>query len=68
VNTFQSTAVCIRVGPPGARQKGRKEVIHLRLLQAQILQWRSFGVTLAIVPVVSSAATRQVLLPYLGEA
>lgn len=37
-----------------------------RLLQAWILQWRGFGVTFEIVPVVSSKETREVVAPLLG--
>lgn len=41
------------------------ECDDLRLLQAWVLQWRGAGVTFEIVPVVSSAQTRQVVEPHL---
>jgi hypothetical protein len=37
----------------------------LRLFQEWVLSWRGAGVTLEIVPVVSSAETRDVVAPYL---
>jgi hypothetical protein len=37
----------------------------LRLLQEWALQWRGLGVTLEIVPVVSSKDTREVVAPWL---
>jgi hypothetical protein len=37
----------------------------LRLIQAWILQWRGYGVTFEIVPVVTSAETRAVVEPHL---
>jgi hypothetical protein len=37
----------------------------LRLFQEWVLGWRGMGVTLEIVPVVSSAETREVVAPYL---
>jgi len=40
----------------------------LRLLQQWVLQWRGFGVTFEIVPVVSSAETRDVVAPHLNHA
>ncbi|HRW07417.1 MAG TPA: DUF3303 family protein [Caldilineaceae bacterium] len=39
-----------------------------RLLQEWVLQWRGFGVTIEIVPVVSSKETQQVVAPYLSSA
>ena len=39
----------------------------LRLLQEWILQWRGSGVTVEIVPVVSSRETREVVAPYLDK-
>lgn len=39
----------------------------LTLLQAWILQWRGAGVTFEIVPVVSSALTREVVAPHLDS-
>ena len=39
----------------------------LRLLQEWALQWRGFGVTFEIVPVVSSKDTREVVVPYLDQ-
>ena len=44
------------------------ECDDLRLLQAWVLQWRGAGVTFEIVPVVSSAQTREVVARYLGNA
>ena len=37
----------------------------LRLFQEWALQWRGYGVSLEIVPVVPSAETREVVAPYL---
>jgi Protein of unknown function (DUF3303) len=37
----------------------------LRLLQGWVLSWRGTGVTFEIVPVVSSADTREVVAPHL---
>ena len=39
----------------------------LRLFQEWVLHWRGAGVTLEIVPVVSSAETREVVAPHLDE-
>ncbi|MBA3873585.1 MAG: DUF3303 domain-containing protein [Anaerolineae bacterium] len=44
------------------------ECDDLRLLQEWTLQWRGFGLTFEIVPVVSSKETREVVAPYLDEA
>lgn len=41
------------------------ECSDARLLQEWVLQWRGLGVTFEIVPVVSSAQTREVVAPYL---
>jgi hypothetical protein len=41
------------------------ECDDLRLFQAWVLQWRGAGVTIEIVPVVSSKETRAVVEPYL---
>ena len=41
------------------------ECDDLRFLQAWVLQWRGVGVTFEIVPVVSSAQTREVVAPHL---
>lgn len=42
------------------------ECDDLRLLQSWVLQWRGAGVTFEIVPVVSSAQTREVVEPHLN--
>lgn len=39
----------------------------LRLIQQWILEWRGPGATFEIVPVVSSAQTREVAPPYLDR-
>jgi hypothetical protein len=39
-----------------------------RLFQEWTLQWRGFGATFEIVPVVSSKETREVVAPYLEKA
>jgi hypothetical protein len=39
-----------------------------RLFQEWTLQWRGFGATIEIVPVVSSKDTREVVAPYLDKA
>lgn len=44
------------------------ECDDLRLLQEWTLQWRGFGVTFEIVPVVTSQDTRAVVVPYLDQA
>jgi uncharacterized protein DUF3303 len=41
------------------------ECDDLRLLQQWILQWRGSGTSFEIVPVLTSAATREVVSPYL---
>ena len=38
-----------------------------RLLQQWTLQWRGFGVTFEIVPVVTSKETREVVTPFLDK-
>ena len=43
------------------------ECDDLRLLQEWALRWRGSGVTLEIVPVVSSRETRDVVAPYLDK-
>src|SRR5215210_1849756 len=43
------------------------ECDDLRLLQQWILQWRGSGTSFEIVPVVTSAETREVVAPYLDE-
>jgi hypothetical protein len=40
----------------------------LRLFQQWVLQWRGFGVTFEIVPVVPSKETKEVVAPYLDAA
>jgi len=44
------------------------ECDDLRLFQEWVLQWRGFGVTIEIVPVVPSNDTRDVVAPYLDKA
>ena len=44
------------------------ECDDLRLLQEWVLQWRGLGVTFEIVPVVPSAATREVVAPHLDAS
>ena len=39
----------------------------LNLLQAWILRWRGVGVTFEIIPVVSSAATRELIQPLISS-
>lgn len=43
------------------------ECDDLRLFQEWALQWRGAGVTLEIVPVVTSKETREVVAPYLDQ-
>jgi hypothetical protein len=43
------------------------ECDDLRLFQEWVLQWRGFGVTFEIVPVVPSAQTRELVAPYLDQ-
>lgn len=42
------------------------ECDDLRLFQEWALMWRGYGVTLEIVPVVTSKETREVVAPHLG--
>jgi len=44
------------------------ECDDLRLFQEWVLQWRGFGATFEIVPVVSSEETREVVAPHLDRA
>jgi uncharacterized protein DUF3303 len=44
------------------------ECDDLRLFQQWVLEWRGSGVTIEIVPVVSSKDTRDVVAPYLGKS
>ena len=41
------------------------ECDDLRLFQEWVIQWRGYGATLEIVPVVTSEETREVVAPYL---
>lgn len=43
------------------------ECDDLRLIQQWVLEWRGFGVTFEVVPVVSSAETRATVAPYLDR-
>jgi len=43
------------------------ECDDLRLFQEWVLQWRGFGATIEIVPVVPSEVTREVVAPHLGK-
>jgi Protein of unknown function (DUF3303) len=43
------------------------ECNDLRLLQEWVLQWRGSGTSFEIVPVLSSAETREVVAPYLDS-
>ncbi|MFN8444728.1 MAG: DUF3303 family protein [Caldilineaceae bacterium] len=43
------------------------ECDDLRLFQEWVIQWRGYGATLEIVPVVTSKETRAVVAPYLDE-
>ena len=55
------------VEPNFARCFQLMECDDLRLFQQWMLSWRGSGVTFEIVPVVSSAATREVVAPYLDK-
>lgn len=55
------------VEPNFARCFQLMECDDLRLIQQWILHWRGLGATFEIVPVVSSAATREVVAPYLDK-
>lgn len=55
------------VEPNFARCFQVMECDDLKLLQAWVLGWRGFGVTFEIVPVVSSAETRDVVAPFLDK-
>ena len=44
------------------------ECDDVRLFQQWVLEWRGFGVTIEIIPVVSSADTQAVVAPYLDQA
>jgi len=56
------------VEPNFARCFQLMECSDLRLLQEWALRWRGSGVTLEIVPVVSSKETRDVVAPWLDRA
>lgn len=43
------------------------ECDDLRLFQQWVLEWRGFGVTIEIVPVVGSEATQALVRPYLDR-
>ena len=43
------------------------ECDDLRLFQRWVLEWRGFGATFEIVPVVPSKETRELVAPYLDE-
>jgi len=55
------------VEPNFARCFQLMECDDARLFQEWILQWRGCGVSIEIVPVVPSAATREVVAPYLDQ-
>jgi len=55
------------VEPNFARCFQLMECSDLRLLQEWALKWRGSGVTLEIVPVVSSKETQAVVAPYLTD-
>jgi len=55
------------VEPNFGRQFQLMECDDLRLFQEWVLGWRGSGVTIEIVPVVSSAQTREVVTPHLDE-
>ena len=44
------------------------ECDDLRLFQQWVLEWRGFGVTIEVIPVVSSAETQAVVAPYLDKS
>ena len=56
------------IEPNFARCFQLMECDDLRLLQQFVLNWRGSGVTFEIVPVVGSAATREVVAPFLDKA
>ena len=43
------------------------ECDDLRLVQQWVLEWRGYGVTIELVPVVRSADTQEVVRPYLDR-
>jgi hypothetical protein len=55
------------VEPNFARCFQLMECDDLRLFQQWVLTWRGSGANFEIVPVVSSAATREVVAPYLDK-
>jgi len=54
------------IEPNFARCFQLMECDDARLIQEWVLQWRGLGMTFEIVPVVSSAQTREVVAPHLG--
>ena len=56
------------VEPNFARCFQVMECEDLCLLQQWVLNWRGSGATFEIVPVVTSAATREVVAPYLDKS
>jgi hypothetical protein len=55
------------IEPNFARCFQLMECDDLRLLQQFVLNWRGSGATFEIVPVVGSAATREVVAPFLDN-
>jgi len=43
------------------------ECSDLRLFQEWVLEWRGYGVTIEVIPVVSSKETQQVVAPWLDR-
>lgn len=56
------------IEPNFARGFQLMECDDLRLIQHWVLQWRGCGVSFEIVPVVTSADTREVAAPYLARS
>lgn len=44
------------------------ECDDLRLFQQWVLEWRGFGVTIEVIPVVNSVETQAVVAPYLDRS
>lgn len=55
------------IGPNFSRCFQLMECDDLRLFQQWVLEWRGFGATIEVIPVVSSKETQAVVAPYLEQ-
>jgi hypothetical protein len=57
-----------RVEPNFSRCFQLMECEDIRLIQKWVLEWRGYGATFEVIPVVSSKDTREVVAPYLRQS